>query len=458
MKLLKGMSAIVGGGAGRAFDDASPDHYKVSHVGCNCDTKVVDPEDPWRKGFTRRSLIKGGGYLMAAPLAHQMATTRMAFRQPTDTTQAACVVAINVRGGWDGLNIVVPHGDPVYADARPNIAVPRNMLLKADNMFGLNPGLGPLMRLWDEGRFAVVHGAALEEPEYSHFQAMVELEMGTQRQTLGSGWGNRVLDQRGLVGAAAGPLQAVQFGGSGLPTLLRGTAPAVATGGWGDFRIYGDNGGRRATAVGALNNLAGNPITGATQNTLRALESAAAIAAEEYQPAAQYPGGGFGEALQEIARTIKAGVGLQLASCDIGGWDTHTQMGRGNDRNGNFNQKVADFATALGAFCDDLGALLDDVLIVVVSEFGRRIQENSSNGTDHGYGQPMFVIGGGVNGGRYYANDFALDQDERGSVARGIDYREVIAECLLKRGGIGNLDAVFPAFQYGGGLGLVRGF
>jgi len=475
MKLLREAAVPAGGGRGRddrsvSYDDASPDHYKQSHVGCNCDTKTIDPSDPWRKGFTRRSLIKGAGYLAAAPLGHQMATTRMAFAAPGAAQLNDVVCLINIRGGWD-MNVAPPYGDPVYAEARPNLRVPENLLIKADGTFGLNQGLRPLARFWDDRRFLVVQGCALEQPNYSHFTAQFQLDMGDQRQSLGSGWANRVLQARGLTGQE--PLQAVQFGGATLPMVLRGQNPAISIAStWEKFKIFGDadrdgdGEGDRAAAVTRINSLEGNPLTNATRNTMRALGSAAEVAAEPYTPSVPYPEeSNLGDALREIARTIKSGAGLQLAVCDSGGWDTHTKMGSGNDPQGNFNQHVAALGAALGAFCEDLDAArdqsgksqLDRTLIILVAEFGRRIGENRDGGSDHGYGQPMLLIGGGVKGGRYVSNNFNLAEDENGNVRRTYDYRQIIAECLLKRGGVGDIRSVFPGLQYGGGLDLVTG-
>lgn len=458
MRLFRDGSALAGGG--RAVDDASPDHYRESHVGCNCDTKTIDPSDPWGKGFTRRSLIKGAGYLAAAPLAHQLATTRMAFAQAGAQDLKDVVVTISIRGGWD-MNVCPPYGDPIYDDARPNLRIPEGRLLKRDGLFGLNAGLAPLVGpdrtgLWDQGKIAVVQGCALELPNYSHFRASFELEMGDQRQSLGSGWANRLLEARGLVGE--NPLQAVQFGGAGLPMLLRGAAPAIATAStWEKFAIFGDEGGDRAGALSAINSLEGSPLTGATEDTLAALGAGAEVAARGYEPAVAYPKGNVADALKEIARTMKSGAGLQLAACDVGGWDTHTKMGRGDDPNAGFNLHVADFGAALGAFCADLGDLLNRTLIIVVSEFGRRIPENGGGGTEHGYGQPMILIGGRINGGRFISNNYDLAEDENENVKRSYDYRQIIAECLVKGGHIGNVQAVFPGLQYDGGLGVVKG-
>lgn len=411
-------------------DDASPSHYQ-----CDSDSMALD--DPWRKGFTRRRLMQGGAMVLAAPLAQQLVTTRMAFAQ-TPGTSTKCVVVISKRGGADGLNIVVPHGDPEYYNQRGGIAIPQGQLLKADNLFGLSPGLASLAPFWDSGQFAAVHGVAMTEPNYSHFEATREYEQASNGSG-GEGWLNRTLQSLNLVGTQATPFQAAQLSG-GTPYSLRGRAPSLAIEGIDDFRLTAPEPAAFSTALASLFGDA-HPAAQPVRNALDALQQAAQISETEYVPAAEYPDGGYSGSLREIARIIKAGVGLRIACVDIGGWDTHSDQGTLADR-------VADFADPLAAFLTDLGEQINDVTVITTSEFGRRIYQSDSGGTDHGYGTCSLVLGGGVNGGQYFANNFDLSMDEDGNVAKNIDYRDLFSELIYKRLGVANLGTVFPNYQY----------
>src|SRR5206468_2510953 len=164
--------------------------------------------------------------------------------------------------------------------------------------------------------------------------------------------------------------------------------------------------------------------------------------------AVRYPGGGFGSGLRDIARLVKAGVGLRVAAIDLGGWDMHTDIGRVDG--GDLRNQVGDLASALAAFATDLGPALDDVTLVTMSEFGRRVAENGNAGADHGHGGVMLLLGGGLAGRRVHGQwpglaPAALDQ---GDLAGANDYRDVLAELLVARLGVGDPAAIFPGHRY----------
>lgn len=419
-------------------DDASPVHYQ-----CDCGQEgEIDP-DPWRKGFTRRKLIQGGGYLAAAGLGSQLVTTSMAYAQTPDALEGNCVVVISLRGGADWLNICVPHGDDIYRQERPNIQVPTSALLAPDSMFGLNPAMQPLLELFTQGQLGIVHACGLPQPNYSHFDAMRVCEQGAD-SGLGSGWVNRLIEAKGLGATSFGT--GIQFGG-GKPYMLQGGMPTLSLRSLESFRLDGDQEARLAL-LNQLHSNVDDPTYKPIQDTLGGLAQAADISAEPYQPAVEYPGGGFAGALRNVAQTIKAQVGMQVACVDVGGWDTHTAMGDGSNPNSNFNQHVADFAAAVAAFCRDLGELLSKVTVVTQTEFGRRINENDGNGTDHGHGQAIMCIGAGVKGG-YYADWPGLVKEQRqdDNLRATYDYRDVLSKVCVSAGVADPSARVFPGFK-----------
>ena len=212
---------------------------------------------------------------------------------------------------------------------------------------------------------------------------------------------NRVLTARSQTGV----FSAVQFGNQ-LPLALTGPAPALAMGGIQSFGLagYDDVRAKAATAFAALYRGVDHPMATQASRTLKAVGTVDTMRATAYTPAdgAVYPDGGLGSTLEDLARIIKAKVGLSLATIDIGGWDMHTNEGRVDG--GDLRNHLVELDDALDAFAADLGDGFGDVTVVVLSEFGRTVRENGTVGTDHGHGQRVWVLGGGVNGGRVYGS------------------------------------------------------
>ncbi len=432
-------------------DDASPDHFR-----CDCGHEEDDAsDDPWRKGFTRRRLMQGGGMVLAAPLVQQLVTTRLAFAQTPAAvgTTADVLVVVCLRGGIDGLNVVVPHADPQYYNRRSLIAVPRNQLLQADAMFGLNPAMAPLEPFWTSGQLGAIQAVGMNEPNYSHFDATKDYE----KPRGGKGWINALLEQQQLSGTPTTPFQGVALR-SGRPYSFDGAAATATMDRIDDFRLNANEPATMQATISQLYSSTG-PLDRSVQETLGALTTAATVSDAEYTPAATYGDGGFHEALRECARIIKADVGLRVANIEIGGWDTHTDMGDGGDPNSNFNQHLAELSTGLAAFAADLGPKLATTNIVTTSEFGRRPEQNDGAGTDHGYGNMMLVLGGGVNGGRVYGTWPTLEESalRDGNLASTTNYQDVLGELLRKRSGVGNVAAVLPDYVSTSELGIFKG-
>ncbi len=399
--------------------------------------------DKWRKGFTRRRVIAGAGAVGVAALGTQLVTTRVAFGDPATTKRTLVVVFL--RGGMDGLSVVVPASDPNLYRARPNIAVPAAALLPAGRGFGLHPALAPLQPFWAAGQVAAVHAVASPDASRSHFQAQDCLERGAASLAVHSGWLDRVLE-------ALGPgttFRAISESSS-LPRSLVGSQNKLVLDGVENFRLDVSDGARERTieALRGLYTGLNHPVALQAEVTLQSLASARRIAGTPAAGTANYPGGGFADNLRDIARLIKSGAGLRVAAVDLGGWDMHTNLGRVDG--GEMRNNLSDLANALAAFATDLGPALNDVTLVTMTEFGRRVQENGNAGTDHGHGGVMLLLGGGMNGGRVHGAwpglaPSALDQ---GDVAGANDYRTVLSDALTRRMGIANVAPIFPGHTY----------
>jgi uncharacterized protein (DUF1501 family) len=367
----------------------------------------------------------------------------------------------------DGLNVVVPAGDPDYYNLRPTIGIPQprsgdtNTAIDLDGFFALHPALAPLKPLYDSQVLAIVHACGSPDPTHSHFDAMDYMERGTPgARTLTTGWLARHLLT--LNNGNASPLRAVGIGAM-LQESLRGEVPAVALRSIADFHLRG-----RPQQITLLQQTLTalyappQPVNPFLQSAAREIEDISQILSKvnvgTYQPAsgASYPKGDFGRALMQVAQLIKAEVGLEVAAVDVGGWDTHANEGA---TDGTLARLLTDLGGALAAFYTDLGDQARQVVVVTMSEFGRRAAENGSGGTDHGHANAMFIMGGAVNGGKVYADWPTLAADKLsvpGDLALTTDYRDVLSEILRQRLGNTKLDQVFPGYTPKT-LGIVRG-
>jgi uncharacterized protein (DUF1501 family) len=411
------------------------------HAGCDCGGGEAS-SDPWRRGFTRRRVVQGSTAMVAA-LGLQTVTTRYAFAAAETAASSDTIVVISLRGGWDSLNIVAPTFEQQYYAQRPNIAVPKAAALPLARGFGFHPALKQLHGLYGKGNVAAVVACGTPDTTLSHFEAMDTLERGTARSGTPSGWLNRVLQARGDEGV----FSAVQLGSS-LPLSLAGDAPVLNMSNIQSFGLIGfdDVPEKAASTFAALYRGMQHPVADQVRETVAALGRIGKIAPTPAANTTAYPqGSGFAGALQDVARLIKAKLGMTVATLDVGGWDMHTNEGRVDG--GDLLNHLTELDAALSAFVADLGAAFANVAIVLVSEFGRTVRENGSVGTDHGHGQTMLVLGGGIKGGTVYGpwpglQDKALYTN--GSVAGRTDYRDVLGEVLVKRGGAGSLAKIFP--------------
>lgn len=399
---------------------------------------------------SRRGVLKGAGLLGLTGL-----TGLVSGGLSTSLAYAAgytgdVLIVLSMRGGQDSLSVVPPVGDPNYATLRPNIGIPSSLALPLGGVFGLHPGLAAIKPLYDGGKLAVVHALSQPNPTRSHFEAQAELEKAAPGSNVTTGWLDRVLGVRG----SGTSFQAVQMGSNLLPDSLMGPAPSLAMADVDDFDLWVWD-GYQTPFVNAVNTLYSGvaaPVAEQVTATLGALSTTAAMKTAGYTPAngASYPTSPLGSALRDIARLIKAGAGLQIATIDYGNWDMHVDLGQPGDATGWMHKQLLDVGACLAAFAQDLGSGLNNVTLVTLTEFGRRAAENGSGGVDHGHGQASLVLGGGVKGGSVYGTwpglaPTALDQ---GDLAGANDYRNLLGEILVKRCGMGSLSTVFPGLSY----------
>jgi len=352
------------------------------------------------------------------------------------------LVVVFLRGGADGLALVPPIGDDAYHLARPTLGVRARDAIRLDDRFSLHPRLAPLAPLFHDGTLGVVHAVGSDDTTRSHFEAQDLMEHGGDG---GGGWLGRFLRERN--GAQPGALSAVALGEE-FPESLRGAPSVTVMRSLDDFAVDHDD----EPMLRALESLydadtmaLGGRLAPAARDTLAALRRLTQLRASPLRPraGADYPADDFGRDLAQVARLIKGRVGVAVATVDLGGWDSHVAQGT------LIEPLMERLARGLAAFHHDLGReALAGVTVVVMTEFGRRVAENASFGTDHGRGSMMLVLGDGAEGGRVRARWPGLESkllDGPGDVPVTTDYREVLAP-LLARHGARAVARIFPGW------------
>jgi uncharacterized protein (DUF1501 family) len=398
--------------------------------------------------LTRRVFLRNSALAVVGTAALPAFLKRAAFGAE-QTANTKRLVVIFQRGAADGLNIVVPHGEPAYYAMRPSINIPRNAVLDLDGFFGLHPAMSAFQPLWKQRHLAIVHAAGSPDPTRSHFDAQDFMESGTPGvKATDDGWLNRALHATPADNSA---FRAIALGPS-LPRILSGSEPAVAMNNINDFGV----GGRNPNAAPIANTFEAmyahsvdSVLHGTGQETFEAVKMLKSADPAKYTPApgADYPGGRFGNSLKQLAQLIKANLGVQVAFADIGGWDHHVNEG---STQGQIANILREFSQSLAAFWTDLGDLAEDTVVVTMSEFGRTARENGNRGTDHGHANVMFVMGGTVKGGKVYGGWPGLDQSqlyEGRDLALTTDFRRVLGEAVYRHLGNKSLDQVFPGFE-----------
>ena len=418
-----------------------------------------------RRYFLKSSgiALAGFGLMSAAPdFLQQFANAQTVTK---GFGKKKILITIFQRGAVDGLNMVVPYGDSAYYDLRRAIAVPKpnetEGAINLDGYFGLNPSMKSLEKFWQNKQLAVIHSAGSPDNTRSHFDAQDYMEAGTPGvKSTRDGWLNRVLQTS--KSDKDSPFRAVALNGQ-IPRTLVGRAPTIAMTNLSEFAI---NAGIYTQSVqGGFETIwqqkseSGLGDTG--KETFEAVNFLKQANPAQYKPenGAQYPNSQLGRSLEQIAQLIKAGVGLEAAFAETGGWDTHSNQANVNGSRGQLANLLRDFAQSIAALATDLGKRMDDVVILTMSEFGRTARENGTRGTDHGHANAMLVLGNSVKGGKVYGDWKGLDAQnlyEGRDLAVTTDFRDVLGEISAKHLGNKNLDKIFP--NYSASAKKFRGF
>ncbi|MES2459935.1 MAG: DUF1501 domain-containing protein [Armatimonadota bacterium] len=436
-----------------------------------CDGSGHYPEPPRP---TRRAMLSGTAAALAVWAGSHSALAGVTMGSATagkDTGPPHVLVVLFLRGGADGLSLVPPYGEDAYHRLRPTIGLASPTDKKAsvsarslelDGFFGLHPSLAPLQPLFADGTLAIVHAVGSSDESLSHFEAMAAMESGLPDAASSNGWLARYL-------AAAppqnpSPLRGLAFG-PGLPDSLRGASNAVALESLEEFRLT-PSANPMANALAMLyagadgDPLHDDPVRRAGRETLHVLDVLRRLDPSHYKPerGAAYPQSDLGAGFRQIACLIKARVGMEAACLDHRGpylWDTHVAQPNV------FPAQAADLAQALAAFAQDMGSEgLQNVTVIAMTEFGRRVQENSGLGTDHGHGSVLFALGGPVRGGRVYGKWPGLEPHQLaspGDLRITTDYRHVLSEIIQGiHGPKFPTRSIFSGLVSPGSLGLVR--
>ena len=425
---------------------------------------------------TRRDFLKAGA-LFAAAAAAPGALARRAFAATRGDSGPNTLVSIFLRGGADPLNVFVPYGDDGYHAARPTLAMTEeDGLVPLDDVFALHPALASWKELWDQGLLAPVVCAGSPHPTRSHFDAQDWMEFAAPGdRTVRDGWLNRYLAATATEDASEFRALAMQ---ELLPRSLRGRYPVLAVPQNLDRRragktldlfddFYGDGsdlmegpsmaGPRDDDDTGVVESgrmtietlrrfqeIVGKGDRGGRRSARERRRDRERTVAES---ASAFPSSRFGRRMETIAKVIQADAGLEVVGLDYGGWDDHTNEGA---TDGRMADRLGDLGPAIAAFCRALGPRMERTTIVLMSEFGRTVRENGNDGTDHGHGGAMVVIGGGVKGGRIHGDwrglaSSALYQGRDLPVTT--DFRDVQAAVLENVLGFDLPKGFFPGYQ-----------
>jgi uncharacterized protein (DUF1501 family) len=392
-----------------------------------------------------------------APTPAAESPTAVAAAQPaaapasSATSAPRALVVVQLSGGNDGLNAVVPYGDGLYYQLRPQIGIAAEQVLHLDDQVGLHPNLKSFKTLYDQHQLAIIQGVGYPNASRSHFRSMeVWHTARPESGSAGQGWLGAFLAEVYKTGDS--PFECVNFGVSVPQALATPHAPVAALQDTTSFQFLVDR--RLPTMKDPLLKTFGTISTRPAQKT-PALELVAdtwdntrkgvdllGSTTEKYQPAAQYPNNPFGRIMQQVAQVLASDVGTRIFYVQLGGFDTHA------------NEKtvqaglLTQLADSLAAFQADLDAhgRGDQVLTMGFSEFGRRVKENGSQGTDHGAAGPMFVLGRGVRGGLYGQHPDLRNLDD-GDLAYTVDFRSVYATVIEDWLGAPSKDVLGGAFD-----------
>lgn len=389
---------------------------------------------------TRRTFLKGGfgGVAVISVGSVMPAVFVRAMFSPESTAYAAqgrVLVVLQQAGGNDGLNTLIPYSEPAYYDARGELAIAQEQVLALNERVGLHPAMTGMKSLYDAGNLAVVEGVGYPNPDRSHFRSMEIWHTANPENVSYDGWLGKYLDATSEENNSL--WRAMAVGSSVSPSLVGGpTVPAVESVDAyelkTDPRYPADHDNKLNAWTSLYAQAAAQPghMPFVSATGMQAYESSVQLqeVATAYEPAVTYPSGPLGEALTLCAQMIDSELGTGICYVTTGGFDTHAQQANQH------SQLLAGVSDAVSAFLADVEAhgRAQDVALVTWSEFGRRVNSNASDGTDHGTAAPMFIAGAPVNGGLYGEPPSVSSLDENGDLVFTTDFRSVYATLLEK--------------------------
>jgi uncharacterized protein (DUF1501 family) len=357
------------------------------------------------------------------------------------------LVVVQLTGGNDGLNTVVPYADPEYAKLRPNLRIPKDQVKKLDDAVGLHPAMEKLAKLLDDHALAVVQGVGYPNPNQSHFRSMDIWQAGSTAATLTEGWLGKALKKM-----PAAPAFHLAGANDSSPLALAGAPARVPTiSSLNDFQLQvtaasgADTREQRAVIEGVAQT-GGQPglldfVQRTAANTYASSRRLQEVG-KNYQPKVPYPNTALANHLKVAAQLIDAGLGARLFYVAIDGFDTHANQ---LNTHANLLRQVSE---AMTAFYQDMAARghKDRILMMTFSEFGRRAHENGSRGTDHGAAAPMLLVGGKVKAG-VVGRHPSLTDLASGNLKHAIDFRQVYATILEQWLGVASQEVLGEKFQ-----------
>lgn len=342
------------------------------------------------------------------------------------------LVLVNLQGGNDGLNCVVPHGDEQYYRFRPSLGIAQRDVLDLDGKLGFNPQMKSLKGMYDKGMVAVVQGVGYPDPDHSHFRSTEIWQTASPQKYERTGWLGRYLDEAGL--PKTNLFNGVAISQVLPEAMIARTTDVPAIPQVNGYGLVSDRNTATRSSYTSIVEEKKLPFTSPYLNHVMEIEDHAQKGSQElpkliagYKTSASYPASPIGRSLALAAQIIGSNVGTKVLYVQHGSFDTHVNQKQTQDR------LLGELSNALSAFYDDLQSHGHDknVLTMTFSEFGRRVGENASRGTDHGEASPLFLIGGNVKGGIYGSNP-DLNKLNMGNLAFSTDFRSVYATVLEK--------------------------
>jgi uncharacterized protein (DUF1501 family) len=390
--------------------------------------------------LSRRDFVKGGVALVSiGTTAQSLLKGAVAFAAENSADVLAAnngktLILVQLAGGNDGLNTVVPVADSVYRSSRKTIGIADEAALPLENGFALHPNLKGLKGLWDEGKFAVVRGVGYPNQNYSHFKSMAIWQAGDPELRLQDGWLGRTLEK--MESKEHDPFLGFNIGASTPPEMRTEniSIPSVQNPAEYGFQVGGrqsqGNDPRTATLMKLYEQYpAASPYGVLLETTVESAVSSSkqlATAAQTYKPAATYPKSSFASGLSVLAEAVVGNLGMRVGHITLGGFDTHSKEVDDHAK------LMTDLDEGLTAFYRDLAAQgkADDVLVLTWSEFGRRVEENGNGGTDHGSASVMFALGNSVKRGLYGDSPSLARLIDNGNLSMTTDFRSVYATVM----------------------------